>query len=737
MLQCCIPFLPEGSQAINEHVAIFRNEGQITFFNASGAIFSYSEDDPYGLRLAQAVVLSNTTVRPSQLAKALQVDRATVYRNRERFDRGGPSALVIDKRSNRRGYKLSGETLQSAQRLLDEGWSLRKAATQIGVSEGCVRYALRQGSLVQRKAGKHTGAGKYTGPSERSTEDSQRAGGMAVKREAERALAATGKLEEAPASFSANESVRYAGILLALPVLLQLGLLDAARKTYGGLRNGFYGLQAIMLTLAFMALLRIKSPEQLKGKAPGELGIVLGLDRAPEVKTLRRRLREMSRYCKAPEFMATLSQRWSDGRQEALGFVYIDGHVRPYHGRKHKLPKSHVARRRLCMPATTDVWVNDTYSQPLFLVTAEANNSLLSMIDQEIIPSLRTLAGDRRVTLIFDREGWSPKCFARWFENGFDVITYRKGAYTPWPEECFVETRSQVRDRPRVYRLGERCVKIGKTFWMREIRRLCDDGHQTSVMTTRQDLDAEQIARRMFFRWTQENFFRYMRHEYNLDHLLSWDVEPADADRLVPSPERKEKSKQISLMKTQHEKLLKEYGQRAATNPESGRPTMRGFNIANAGYKRKVRLLEQQIKRAKAELAQIPKKVPLNTVVPKHEIVRLEKERKFLSDAVKMLCYRAESSLLNLVGPLFARHRDEGRAFLKSVFALPADILPDQNTKTLTVTFHSMANQRSNRALAELCQIMTAEGCRFPKTNLKMVFVSPSVASESVTCQEF
>jgi hypothetical protein len=485
-----------------------------------------------------------------------------------------------------------------------------------------------------------------------------------------------------------------------------------------------------------MALLRIKTPEQLKEKSPGELGIILGLDRIPEVKTLRRKLKEMGLYCKSAEYMAELTRRWCDDNQEAIGFIYIDGHVRPYHGRKYKLPKTHVARRRLCMPATTDFWVNDENSEPLFVITAEANDSLLSMIDSQVIPHIKTLAGDRRVTLIFDREGWSPKLFARWYEKGVDVITYRKGKYDPWPKECFIETCSRIADQPVTYRLGERSVMIGKNFWMREVRRLCDSGHQTSVMTTRQDLAAEHIACRMFSRWNQENFFRYMRHEYNLDHLLTCDVEAADGERLVPCPEYKEKSKEISGMKADLEKLQKEYGQRAFENKEAQRPSMRGFNIANAGSKRKIRLLQEQIEKAKTELKQMPQKVPLRSVVEDHEIVRLEKERKYLSDVVKMICYRSETSLLNLLSPHFARAREEGRAFLKSLFQLPADILPDEQADTLTIKFHSMANPRSNRALKDLCEIMNAEAFCFPQTSLKMVFEAPYVASEIKAGQE-
>jgi hypothetical protein len=729
MLQKTLPLLPEGATPINDNIAIFCSKGEIIFFNASCAIFKCSENDQYGLRLAQGVLSAANTAKPAQLARALGVNRSTVCRNKAIYEQGGALALVIDKSSNRSGYKLDDNNRKVAQVLLDQNLSLKKVGDAVGVTEGCIRYAIKKGVLVRKKAVVIEKKGKQKGPSQRSIEDCQSQSGVAVKRETERALASMGKLVEAAPIFSDSESVRYAGILLALPLLIQLGLLDAAQKVYGRLRNGFYGLQATLLTLAFMALLRIKTPEQLKGKSPGELGIILGLDRVPEVKTLRRKIKEMGIFGKSSEFMAELTKRWCDKNLDAIGFIYIDGHVRPYHGRKQKLPKTHVARRRLCMPATTDFWVNDANSEPLFLVTAEANDSLLSMIENEVIPYLKGLVGDNRVTLIFDREGWSPNSFARWYVNGVDVITYRKGKYEPWEADCFIKTSMQIDGQPVTYLLGERSIRLGKKFWMREVRRLCDSGHQTSVVTTRQDLSAEQIAVRMFSRWNQENFFRYMRHEYDFDHLLTYNTESANGDRLVPCPLHKEKKKTISRMKAELEKLQKDYGQRALENKESDRPSMRGFNIANAGCKKRILLLQQQIEKAKNEIRKMPKKVPLKTVVKHHEIVRLEKERKYLSDVVKMTCYRAETSLLNLLSPHFARSKDEGRAFLKGLFKLPADILPDEKTERLSVKFHAMANPRSNRALKDLCNIMNSETCRFPQTKLKLVFEAPYVAS--------
>jgi transposase len=720
VLQCYIPFLPEGAKPINDHVAIYLHDKKIEFYTASGPIYSCRESDQYGLRLAQGIIVTQTATTPAEIAKALNINRSTVYRNLNRYQQDGPAALIIDKTRNRKAYKFSGKVKRQVQTLLTKGCSLKVAAKQAGITEGCIRYAIKNGAIVRQKPDAHQ---KLKSTSDRSAEDNNCAIGIGAKREAERILASIGKISEATPHFSANEGVRHAGVLLVLPALVDVGLLEAGRKAYGALHKGFYGLQSVLLTLSFMAFLRIKKPEQLKMCNPGELGIVLGLDRAPEVKTLRKKIKEIGLRNKAGEFLSFLSKRWADQDKDVIGFAYIDGHVRSYNGRKHKLPKTHVARRRLCMPATTDFWINDANCEPLFFVTAQANDSLLSMLEKEIIPELKRLAGKgTRVTLVFDREGWSPKSFEKWFKTDIDVITYRKGKYDPWPEDCFIEVESHVRGKTVKYLLGERSIKINKNFWLREVRRLCDDGHQTSIITTRQDINCEQVARRMFFRWNQENFFRYMREEYALDHLVTNDVEPADVERLVPNPVKKEKRKFIKRFKQELENLKKEYGDKAFQNDETLRPTMRGFNIANSGYKKKILNLKKEIERLEADLKQTPDRIAIKQLLGEHEIVRLETERKMFTDGMKMLCYRAETLLLNLVAPYFARNNDEGRAFLKSVFQLPADIIPDNERGVMTVKFHTMSTPRANRVLKQLCAVMSEQSFIYPDSRLMLAF---------------
>ena len=506
-LQGYLPFLPKNAVIISENLALVRDEDQMVFYNASGSIYSCSENDKDAIRIAQAIFVELNIARPKALAKALRVNQSTVHRNRTKYKEGGVEAFKWKKRQ-RALYAFKGENCIKGQEYLDKGVSIRTTAKKLEVSEGAIRYAIKKGILNRGGS-----TNNLKSASERSKQDQCGDGGIGVKRYNERNQAMLGMLYEASPRFVAVEGVQKAGVLLALPVLLSQGLLETGKDVYVSLKNGFFGLQSVLLILAFMALLRIKTPEQLKGHAPGELGIILGLDRVPEVKTLRRKLKEMGEYGKTTAFSASLTHRWASEKPSSLGFLYVDGHVRPYNSCKHKLPKTHVARRRLCMAATTDFWVNDANAEPLFFVTAEANDSLLSMLDNKILPEVRRIVGEyRRVTVCFDREGWSPKLFEKWSSEGFDVLTYRKGNYDPWPLECFFEIEGEICGKTVKYKLGQRSVQLRKNFWMREVRRLCENGHQTSVMSTRQDIPMEEIAHRMFFRWTQENFFRSNVH---------------------------------------------------------------------------------------------------------------------------------------------------------------------------------------------------------------------------------
>jgi len=711
-------------------------------------VFTCEVEDAVGVRVGACQLVELGLAKQQEVSAAFGMERTTLYRHRQRLEEGGIGGLVEGRRGPQGAHKLTDQRLAEAQRTLTETGSMRATASALGVSEGTIRHAVKRGRL-SRPSGKEEAPrirvreGELLGPGARAERSVASPAGVGVWREEERLLARLGKLGEAAPQFEPQEAVEQGGGLLALPALLEQGLLEAGAAIYGQLRPGFYGLDAVLLTLANMALLRIKSPEQLQYHPPAELGVLLGLDRVPEVKTLRRKLRELAEQGKAAPYSRWLARRWVEREPEGVGVLYVDGHVRPYHGRKHDLPKAHVPRRRLCMDATTDFWVHTMDQAPLLVVTAEANDSLRSMLAEEILPEVRSLVGDeRRVTVVFDREGWSPEFFQQMVQDGFDVLTYRKGQQEPWSEACFFPRVVKRGRREFTYRLADRSVQLrpnsphSQGFWLREIRRLCDNGHQTAVLTSRQEDLTEVWAERMFSRWGQENFFRYMRHEYALDALVTYDVEPADPDRRVPNPAKKAAQAEVRAATAALQELEQQYAQTKIGDQGEG-PRKRAQREKEARQlEEQIRALRDEAERRKQKRKTTPSHVPVATLVDADKIVRLNTEEKHLMDTLKMVAYRAETALVSLLTPHYYRTPEEGRALIRELLQARADVLPQPDTNTLRIRLHPLTNPRSNQAAIALCNELNRTHTHYPNTSWQLHYEPAWVAETPGKGQE-
>ena len=724
---------------VNDTVSFLDDGDNVAYFAAGVPLFTHGHGDVVGQRVAMTQILALELAKPKELSAALGLGRTTLWRQQLRFEAQGVAGLAGEKHGPKGPHKLKEELLSKAQELLDEGKSNYEVARLIGVTEGTVRHAKRQGVLrasheVVPRGGAH---GEASQPQQRTVQDAAAPLGVGTTRVGERVLAASGKLQQAEPRFEAASAVSNAGAMVALPALLGLGLLEVGEKVYGSLRNGFYGLRSTLLCLAFMGLLRIRNPDQIQFEAPGELGVLLGLDRVPEAKTIRRKLTELAGRKQAYRLSAALAERWVRQARGAAGLLYVDGHVRAYHGEKHRLSKTHVARRRLCMAATTDYWINDKQAEPLFFITGEANERLIATLKARILPEVRRLVGERRrVTVVFDREGWSPKLFAELYEAGFDAMTYRRGRYRKWPRSSFGVIQGHVEGQQVSYELAEKTVRMPGGLKMREVRRLRAEGsRQTAVLTTCWTMPMLEVAWRMFGRWRQENFFRYMREHFALDALASRRVQPVDPDRSIPNPKRRELEKRLALMRLQLQKLQTEYGARALRNDESRRPTARGFKIANGGLGAQIRALSEQCRRLRERIRALPKRVAVGKAKGER-MVSLDPETKHLADTIKMLAYRAETALVGLLGPAYTRTQEEGRALVREILSAPADILPDEQAGVLRIRLHGLANPRSNEAVNYLCEQLNELEINYPDTALRMRYETAFVPLISATGQE-
>jgi len=495
-------------------------------------------------------------------------------------------------------------------------------------------------------------------------------------------------------------------------------VIAVGRDVYGSVGPAFYGLRTTIVTLMIMALLRIRRPEGLKEHSPGQLGRLLGLDRAPEVKTLRGKLARLAAFGRAAQFGRALAERRVAQRGQAMGFLYVDGHVRVYHG-KQPIPKTHVARMRISMSGTTDYWINDAEGDPLFVVPTEANKGLVKMLPP-ILDEVRALVGERRITVVFDRGGWSPKLFKKLIEEGFDIMTYRKGRSRRVARKHFQVHQEVIDGQSIRYVLADRGIRLRNRLRLRQVTRLGDDGHhQTPIITSRRDLSAIEVAYRMFARWRQENFFKYLREEYALDALVTSDVEEADPNREVPNPVRAKLNAQLRQARAELQRLHAEYGLEALNNRDELHRTMRGFKTANAAAGRQILKAMKRVADLERRRSAVPTRVPVRQVV-QGDVVKLEVERKHLTDILKMVAYQAESDLFRMLAPFYRRVEEEGRTLIQNALAAPGDIHVSDNE--LLISLEPLSSPHRSKALAALCQELNNTQTRFPGSKLRLRF---------------
>lgn len=520
--------------------------------------------------------------------------------------------------------------------------------------------------------------------------------------------------------------------MFLLPFLLANGLLSY-KKYYLPREGGYYNFDQALLTFAFMLLCRIKTLEQLKHIHPGEFGKLIGLDRTPEAKCLRGMLKELFLQKKAEQWGMSLAEEWIN--EEQPGIYYVDGHLLAYHGNLANLGKKHSSRQRLCVPGMMEFWVNNAQGMPYFFVTGEVNEKLQQVIEELIVPKLNVLSQDTiqnkahltnnnepAYTLVFDREAYSPAFFAKlWNLYRVAIITYNKNVKDKWDESDFD-------DFELITDMGKTSIKLKEKHFeidgvkMREIRKLTTTGHQTSVITTNAVLSTVLIAIYMFARWTQENFFRYMRQEYAFDKLLEYGIDEIDGSFKVVNREYSNLTYQLKKNRekvARRKALLFQIIEENTNTPleHTGKSLQKQLKI-----KEELNKLDKEIKDTIIKRKSIPYQISINQMPEDLRYNKLKIESKHLQNILKMICYRADTAFAYTLAPYYNKSTDEIRALVKSIIFCKADLEPDYVNNTITVNLYSLATPRDNEAVRNICNQLNDTETVFPGTNLVLVY---------------
>lgn len=570
--------------------------------------------------------------------------------------------------------------------------------------------------------------------SERSLADSEASMGYATTRSMDRVLAACGMMTSAELEFVPAEDVPQGGVLCALPALLTEGLLRHTRALYA-LPPGFYPIESIFLLLALLALVRCPSLEKTRYESPGEWGKLLGLDRMPEVRTLREKLSLLcQREGHAALWQSRLAREWmaAPEHEEGMGLFYVDGHVRVYHGKLGPLPRQYVARQKLCLRGTCDYWVNGLGGEPFFVVTQPVHSGLIAALREQVIPRLLVdcpaLAPEKaddpeamRFTIIVDREGYSPKLFAELKRQRIGVLTYHKHPGGDWPAEEFSSQPVRLPTGETVQRdLAERGAQLSNGLWVSEVRARSADGHQSSILSSNRHVDLRQAAAWMPARWSQENFLKYMRENFGLDRLIEHGTLPLPETTVVVNPAHRQADQQVRRERGRLVRLNAQFAAHALP-AEPTAEQLQAFEEHGGQLREQIAAQIALLDQGKQKRAKIPRKVQLKELPEAERYRQLCPESKHFIDTIKMVAYRAESALAGELAEHLQRG-DDKRALMRRIFVTPANLRPDYRQHTLTVELHRLGSPLQDAAVAKLCEELTATETRFPTTDLRLVY---------------
>lgn len=621
----------------------------------------------------------------------------------------------------------------------------------LALKENSLKKALKRGLFILLSPDSPTEI--INNKSDRNIEDSYTTMGKACSNTLERVLAfKTGA--HCPVRFSTQVDLQNAGILLALPSLLANGLLT--NTGYFEKESAYYSLESIFLSLSFLSLLRIKTLAQSVNVSCGELGRVIGLDRIPEVKTLRKRIAYFSNTGKVKQWAIDLSRLWLSSNEELSGILYIDGHVNIYYGEQTKMPKRFVSRMRLCMSGSTDYYINDRLGQPFFVVSKEINGSMIETIKKEIIPQLKSDIPNQadvkeleanpmlsKFMIVTDRECYSPEFIADLWDERISMTTYKKNVKDQWDDAEFYEyeeldengniVKVCLAERGTLLEYNKKEIEINaetkketlksksKQLWVREVRKKSESGHQTAIITTNYMLKTVLIGLYMFARWSQENFFKYMIENFGLDTLVSYLKEKIDDTAMLVNPQYRNLEAQQRKLVSKLNVIKSKFASLILENTTIDDKKMDYYIKKKTDLMEQIQHLEKEISEIKELKKTVSKKIIYAQLPESEKFTNAINERKHFLDTIKMIAYRSETAMANIIKTKMS-NPDHARVLLKQIYTSDANLKPDYQTKQLVVELHRFNTRHEDKIVEFLCEELNKTETVFLGTDLTLFY---------------
>jgi len=325
------------------------------------------------------------------------------------------------------------------------------------------------------------------------------------------------------------------------------------------------------------------------------------------------------------------------------------------------------------------------------------------------------------LTLVFDREGYSPDFFLRMKQKRIACITYHKYPEDDWPTEEFSQQTLTLQSGLTVTTaIAERGTWLSRKIWVREIRKLTSSGRQVAVISTQYRGNAVLNATSLFNRWSQENFFKYMLEHYNLDRLITYSLDDIPDSTPVVNPSYRALDSNIRSLNGKLSRKQATFGQLSLAEDIEPKK-VEHYQQNKAILLEDIRQLQQQIQTLKGQRKQEKRHIEFKDLPEDERFKALASDSKYLLDTIKMIAYRAETALQQILIEKLKK-KDQARQLARAIYFSAADLIPDESTNTLTISLHHQANPATNQVVQYMCDELNKTESLYPGTNLRLVY---------------
>ncbi len=150
MPQMMLPIFPDDVVYLNPNLAVRKEDGRVTYFNAMMPVFSHDENDIPSFQLITSQFCCSGVVKQADIVRAFGVNDLSVMRAVKRYRERGPAGFFAPKKT-RGAAVLTAAVIEKAQGMLDEGRGLPELAAELGLKRDTLSKAVRDGRLHQSK----------------------------------------------------------------------------------------------------------------------------------------------------------------------------------------------------------------------------------------------------------------------------------------------------------------------------------------------------------------------------------------------------------------------------------------------------------------------------------------------------------------------------------------------------------------------------------------------------------